>query len=131
MNIPVYILKADGGTILIDQSLSMPGRPSIQDRQPALWEYWLQPALRKMPLLWISAEQQPTFLFSRTEFLFWKLSGVTIGGRKTLIRGLYTKSIGIGGDSAVRIKNGEISVGPTGKARRRPWTEHFLLPPTP
>ena len=41
-----------------------------------------------------------------------EISGVTIGGRKTLIRGLYTKSIGIGGDSAVRIKNGNISIGP-------------------
>jgi N-methylhydantoinase A/oxoprolinase/acetone carboxylase beta subunit len=41
-----------------------------------------------------------------------EISGVTIGGRKTLIRGLYTKSIGIGGDSAVRIKNGNITIGP-------------------
>ena len=50
-------------------------------------------------------------------------SGVTIGGRKTLIRGLYTKSIGIGGDSAVRIKNGNIPSAPIGKVRRRLWTD--------
>ncbi|PKN88783.1 MAG: hydantoinase, partial [Deltaproteobacteria bacterium HGW-Deltaproteobacteria-1] len=39
-------------------------------------------------------------------------SGVEINGRKTLIRGLYTKSIGLGGDSVIRIENGEIFIGP-------------------
>ena len=39
-------------------------------------------------------------------------SGVEINGKKTLIRGLYTKSIGVGGDSVIRIENGEILIGP-------------------
>jgi N-methylhydantoinase A/oxoprolinase/acetone carboxylase beta subunit len=39
-------------------------------------------------------------------------SGITIGGYKTLIRGLCTKSIGIGGDSVVCVKDGNIFVGP-------------------
>jgi N-methylhydantoinase A len=38
--------------------------------------------------------------------------GVTIEGRKTLIRGLRTKSIGIGGDSAVSLHEGRLSIGP-------------------
>ncbi|MCX5838100.1 MAG: hydantoinase/oxoprolinase family protein, partial [Deltaproteobacteria bacterium] len=38
--------------------------------------------------------------------------GVTIEGRKTLIRGLRTRSIGIGGDSVVRFRKGELSIGP-------------------
>ncbi|MDL2321777.1 hydantoinase/oxoprolinase family protein [Desulfosarcina sp. OttesenSCG-928-B08] len=38
--------------------------------------------------------------------------GVTIGDHKTLIRSLDTVSIGVGGDSAVRVINGKIQVGP-------------------
>ncbi len=38
--------------------------------------------------------------------------GVTIEGRKTLIRGLRTKSVGIGGDSVVSLREGKLSIGP-------------------
>ena len=38
--------------------------------------------------------------------------GVTIGGKKTLIRGLRTRSIGIGGDSRIRWEDGRLLVGP-------------------
>ena len=38
--------------------------------------------------------------------------GVAIEGRKTLIRGLRTRSIGIGGDSVVALKEGNIHIGP-------------------
>jgi N-methylhydantoinase A/oxoprolinase/acetone carboxylase beta subunit len=38
--------------------------------------------------------------------------GVTIGGYKTLIHGLRTKSIPVGGDSSVKYENGNIHIGP-------------------
>jgi N-methylhydantoinase A len=38
--------------------------------------------------------------------------GVTIEGHKTLIRGLRTRSIGVGGDSVVCLREGRLSVGP-------------------
>ncbi|MCU0532125.1 MAG: hydantoinase/oxoprolinase family protein, partial [Syntrophales bacterium] len=38
--------------------------------------------------------------------------GVTIEGHRTLIRGLKTKSIGLGGDSRVRVDNGQLLIGP-------------------
>jgi N-methylhydantoinase A len=44
-------------------------------------------------------------------------SGITINGHKTLIRGLFTKSIGVGGDSSVRIENEEICIGPERRGR--------------
>ena len=47
--------------------------------------------------------------------------GVTIEGHKTLIRGLKTSSLGLGGDSRVRVDKGRPAAsGPGGKARRRP-----------
>jgi N-methylhydantoinase A/oxoprolinase/acetone carboxylase beta subunit len=38
--------------------------------------------------------------------------GVTIEGHRTLIRGLKTRSIGLGGDSRVRVDRGELCIGP-------------------
>jgi N-methylhydantoinase A/oxoprolinase/acetone carboxylase beta subunit len=38
--------------------------------------------------------------------------GGEIGGHKTLIRSLNTKSIALGGDSAVRVIDGELVIGP-------------------
>ena len=38
--------------------------------------------------------------------------GVTIEGHKTLIRGLKTRSIGLGGDSRVRVDKGKLCIGP-------------------
>jgi len=38
--------------------------------------------------------------------------GATVGGRPTLIRALQTRSVGLGGDSTVRMENGEFVIGP-------------------
>jgi N-methylhydantoinase A len=38
--------------------------------------------------------------------------GTKLGGHKTLIRSLKTRSIGLGGDSAVRIVDGDLRIGP-------------------
>ena len=38
--------------------------------------------------------------------------GIELSGHKTLIRSLKTRSIGLGGDSAVRVVNGELTIGP-------------------
>ncbi len=38
--------------------------------------------------------------------------GIELSGHKTLIRSLKTRSMGLGGDSAVRLVNGEVVIGP-------------------
>lgn len=38
--------------------------------------------------------------------------GISVGGRKTLVRGLNTLSVGIGGDSVVALVEGRLRVGP-------------------
>jgi N-methylhydantoinase A/oxoprolinase/acetone carboxylase beta subunit len=38
--------------------------------------------------------------------------GLTVGGRPTLIRTLWTRSIALGGDSALHCRNGEVNIGP-------------------
>jgi N-methylhydantoinase A len=112
MNVPVYILKADGGTILIDQSLLYPALTIHSGPAASIMGVLATAGIKEDAVaLDIGGTTTDISVFADGIPLL-EVSGVTIGWRKTLIRGLYTKSIGIGGDSAVRIKNGGISVGP-------------------
>src|SRR5690606_7293957 len=43
--------------------------------------------------------------------------GIKIGKYKTLVRAIYTVSIGLGGDSAIEIANGSIKIGPVRKGK--------------
>jgi N-methylhydantoinase A/oxoprolinase/acetone carboxylase beta subunit len=54
--------------------------------------------------------------------------GITIGPYKTLIRSLETLSIGLGGDSAVKVLDGKLSIGPE---RVGPAMAYGGLVPTP
>jgi len=54
--------------------------------------------------------------------------GIKLGSYKTLIRSLETFSLGVGGDSAVTVKNGKITVGP---ARQGPAMAYGGPVPTP
>jgi len=112
MNIPVYILKADGGTILIDQSISYSALTIHSGPAASIMGVLAIAGIKEDAVaLDIGGTTTDISVFAEGVPLL-EISGVTIGGQKTLIRGLYTKSIGIGGDSAVRIKAGNISVGP-------------------
>lgn len=112
MDVPVYILKADGGTILIDQSLLYSALTIHSGPAASIMGILATAGIKEDAVaLDIGGTTTDISVFADGIPLL-ESSGVTIGGRKTLIRGLSTKSIGIGGDSTVRIKNGEIYVGP-------------------
>ncbi len=112
LNVPVYILKADGGTILIDESLLYSALTIHSGPAASIMGVLATAGIKEDAVaLDIGGTTTDISVFAEGVPLL-EVSGVTISGRKTLIRGLYTKSIGIGGDSAVRIKNGSIAVGP-------------------
>jgi N-methylhydantoinase A/oxoprolinase/acetone carboxylase beta subunit len=112
MNIPVYILKADGGTILIDESLSYAALTIHSGPAASIMGVLATAGIKEDAVaLDIGGTTTDISVFADGVPLL-EVSGVTIGEQKTLIRGLYTKSIGIGGDSTVRIEKGKISVGP-------------------
>jgi N-methylhydantoinase A len=112
MDVPVYILKADGGTILINESLFYSALTIHSGPAASIMGVLATAGVKEDAVaLDIGGTTTDISVFAGGIPLL-EISGVTIGGRKTLIRGLYTKSIGIGGDSAVRIKNGNITIGP-------------------
>jgi len=112
LDIPIYILKADGGTMSLESSLSYPGQTILSG-----------PAASVMGALPFASSENETLVldiggtttdmavFIRHDPLLepW---GIELGGYKTLIRALRSKPIGLGGDSAVRVEDGRLRLGP-------------------
>ncbi|MCU0571630.1 MAG: hydantoinase/oxoprolinase family protein [Syntrophobacteraceae bacterium] len=112
LDIPIHLLKADGGTMSLDASLDNPGQTMLSG-----------PAASVMGALPFASEREETLvldiggtttdmavLIQRAPLL--DPLGIELGGTKTLIRALKTRSIGLGGDSAVRVENSRIVIGP-------------------
>jgi N-methylhydantoinase A/oxoprolinase/acetone carboxylase beta subunit len=110
---PIYILKADGGTFEIRQSAEQPVQTILSG-----------PAASVMGILSLTdcsgADAVAVDMGGTTTDIalladgvpLLEPLGVTIEGHRTLIRGLKTKSIGLGGDSRVRVDNGQLLIGP-------------------
>lgn len=128
LNIPIYILKADGGTMSLEASMDSPGQTILSG-----------PAASVMGSLPFASESEETLvldiggtttdmavLIHRVPLL--DPLGCELGGCKTLIRSLKTHSIALGGDSAVRIVEGRLKIGPD---RQGPAMAYGGSVPTP
>ncbi|MCX7816293.1 MAG: hydantoinase/oxoprolinase family protein [Syntrophales bacterium] len=115
INVPTYILKADGGTIDIHKSTNYPVQTILSG-----------PAASIMGILGLNRIHTDAISIdiggTTTDISFFANGvpllepfGVTINGYKTLIRGLRTHSIGLGGDSVIRIENNTLQIGPERK----------------
>lgn len=128
LNIPIYILKADGGTMNLDASLHSPGQTILSG-----------PAASVMGALPFASETGETLVLDiggTTTDMAVLVRGIPLleplggelGGFKTLIRSLNTQSIPMGGDSAVRVVDGELKIGPQ---REGPAMAYGGTVPTP
>ena len=110
--IPVYVLKADGGTILLDQSVHSPVQTIHSGPAAGIMGILATTDMTQDSVaLDIGGTTTDISVFADGVPLL-EPSGVTINGRKTLIRGLYTKSIGVGGDSVVEAAKDGLTIGP-------------------
>ncbi len=128
LKVPIRILKADGGNMNFEASIDYPAQTIFSG-----------PAASVMGSIAFGPENGDTLVLdiggTTTDMAvlvdqvpLLDPQGVELGGYKTLIRSLKTHSIGIGGDSAVRIANGRIQVGPD---RNGPALAHGGPSPTP
>ena len=112
ISIPIYILKADGGTMAFDASIDFPGQSILSG-----------PAASVMGSVAFAPEDCETIvmdiggtttdiavLINQVPLL--SPLGIEIGEYKTLIRALNSHSIGLGGDSVVRIEDNSLKIGP-------------------
>jgi N-methylhydantoinase A/oxoprolinase/acetone carboxylase beta subunit len=112
MHLPLRLLKADGGNMKLEASVEYPAQTILSG-----------PAASVMGAVAMAAGDEDAIvmdiggtttdlavLIGRAPVL--DPHGIAIGPYRTLIRSLETLSIGMGGDSAVRLKDGRLSVGP-------------------
>jgi len=114
-DVPLFILKADGGTIEYRQSGSYPVQTILSG--PAATIMGVLPYVptdEDSVSIDVGGTTTDIALFAEGAPLL-EPQGVQIEGHKTLIRGLLTHSIGIGGDSHVRVEDGKLLVGPERK----------------
>ncbi len=112
LTVPIHVLKADGGTMSLEASLDFPAQSILSG-----------PAASVMGAIAFArggGEHLVMDIGGTTTDMAVLMDGVpildplgiTIGTHKTLIRALETRSIGVGGDSVVRVSGGTITVGP-------------------
>lgn len=112
LSLPIRILKPDGGNMRFDASIDHPAQTILSG-----------PAASVMGSVAFAPKDQDCLVLdiggTTTDMAvlvdgvpLLDPMGIRIGDHKTLIRSLETVSIGIGGDSAVRVVDGEIHIGP-------------------
>ncbi len=112
LTVPIRILKADGGTMSLETSMNFPGQTVLSG-----------PAASIMGAIPYAPEGQDAivldiggtttdiaFLVDKAPLL--EPVGIQRGSYKSLIRSLRTDSKGIGGDSVLRVKDGNLTIGP-------------------
>lgn len=114
-DVPLFILKADGGTIGVKQSRLFPVQTILSG--PAATIMGVLPFVSKSGdsiSIDIGGTTTDIALFADGAPLL-EPKGVEIEGHKTLIRGLLTHSMALGGDSHVQVVDGKLQVGPERK----------------
>ena len=128
LDVPIRILKADGGNMQFAASTAFPAQTILSG-----------PAASVMGSLAFAPDEDEALVCDiggTTTDMAILINGVPLldpigielGGYKTLIRALETHSIGLGGDSWVRLEQGVLKIGPQ---RRGPAMAYGGPEPTP
>lgn len=128
LNLSLRLLKADGGNMKFESSIDYPAQTILSG-----------PAASVMGAVAFGSENEDTLvmdiggtttdmavLIGRAPVL--NPLGIELASYKTLIRSLETLSIGLGGDSAVKLEGGKVCLGPE---RRGPAMAYGGPYPTP
>lgn len=110
---PVYILKADGGTIDLEGAIEKPVETILSGPAASLMGMIALLKETKTDRCLLDIGGTTTDLFFLVEGVpVFEPSGIEIGGHKTLVRAIYSASVGLGGDSHVRTEEGKVKIGP-------------------
>lgn len=108
---PLYLLRADGGAQLAS-SFRSPAETVLSGPAASIMGVQaLDPVTDETVGLDVGGTTTDISLFIQGAPLLEPL-GATIGPYRTQIRALYTRSLGAGGDSHVRVEAGQVRVGP-------------------
>lgn len=109
---PIYILKADGGTMDMRSAMEKPVETILSGPAASFMGMSaLIPTLEDGVFLDIGGTTTDIFFLVDGIPVFEPL-GIQIGEYKTLVRSIYSLSIGLGGDSQIKIEEGKLKIGP-------------------
>lgn len=112
LDVPIHILKADGGTMNFESSIHFPGQTVLSGPAASVMGAIAHAgASEECLVLDIGGTTTDMAILIRRSPVLNPL-GIQLGSVKTLIRSMETRSIGIGGDSRVRLENGRLVIGP-------------------
>lgn len=125
---PLFILKADGGTMNIETAEEKPVETILSGPAASFSGMTgMLPTEEDAVLIDMGGTTTDFFFLADGVPLFEPL-GIKIGDYKTLVRSVYSVSIGLGGDSSIEIVDNKIKIGP----RRAGYPMAFGGPkPTP
>lgn len=112
---PVNILKADGGTMPVAVSRDIPVESILSGPAASIMGIIaLCNIVHDSVILDIGGTTTDIAIFASGAPLI-EREGIKLGGSPTLVRSLQNRSIGIGGDSVIRVNEGRVTVGPERK----------------
>jgi N-methylhydantoinase A len=112
MNTPIYILKADGGTMALAASMDHPGESVMSGPSASVMGAipWASEEVDTLVLDVGGTTTDIAVLVKCAPVL--ESLGISVGPWRTLIRSLKSTSVGLGGDSLVRVEDGGVVIGP-------------------
>ena len=112
INAPIYILKADGGLLSISDALNSPVETILSGPAASLNGFLALLDINEDSLLIdIGGTTSDLFILANGVSLFEPL-GASINKQKTLIRSIFSHSVGLGGDSQIKVINNKLVIGP-------------------
>jgi N-methylhydantoinase A/oxoprolinase/acetone carboxylase beta subunit len=128
LNLPLRLLKADGGNMKFESSIENPAQTILSGPAASVMgaAAFGSPAEDTLVMDIGGTTTDMAVLIGSAPVL--NPLGIELDTYKTLIRSLETLSIGLGGDSTVKIRDGEIHIGPE---RQGPAMAYGGPAPTP
>jgi N-methylhydantoinase A/oxoprolinase/acetone carboxylase beta subunit len=109
---PVFILKADGGTLPLDKSVNMPVETIFSGPAASIMGVMaLMPTTQTSVVVDIGGTTTDLALILSGKPLL-SSKGARVNSLLTHVRAFAVKSVAIGGDSTVSVNDGHIAVGP-------------------
>ena len=128
LDLPLRLLKADGGNMKFESSVDYPVQTILSGPAASVMGAVAFGPTKGDTLVMDIGGTTTDMAVLINQVPVLNPQGIKLGSHKTLIRSLETFSLGVGGDSTVTVKSGKITVGP---ARQGPAMAYGGPVPTP
>lgn len=109
----VFLLKADGGTFRMEEAVSRPVETILSGPAASVMGALslMEPGLTDAVAMDIGGTTTEISVLVKEGPLY-EREGAVIAGYKTVVPALFSRSVGLGGDSKVFFRNGSLKIGP-------------------